>query len=259
MRPTLQDKLAFVKKKYPYAQFPADFGTHPSDGDALDRLASPIPEWAQKAGTSVKEFFGMETPKNDTIISRAGSMQTAGGKGSYSNMQRAALERAGRMIVDHVVPAQGALSRGAQMVQKANTMYNKEIPHVGMSARGAVSAKSMLGDVVEMSGYHYNPSGGYVMLNTAEPDQEIIDDVYKEADARGLPPEMVAKEKQEYLEFSLSPQGAEYTRQQSALNKPLWMNPDGSVTRVRDLEEGPNAVTKVMRYVPKFMENANQT
>lgn len=251
--PTLADKLAAVKAKYPYAQFPSDFGQNPADAVALDRLSSNIPKWAQKAGAKVSEFFGAGSPKNNEILSRVGSMRPAGSGNSVSDVQYKGLLAAGRLVVDNVVPGGGA-GRVGRILTRADELYNAEMKGIGMSARGVNSARSMLGDVVEMSGYMANPNGGY--LTSGDVDKEMVGQIYEEASARGLDPVMVARERLPYAMFEASDAGRKYSEQQAEYGKPIWQNDDGSYVSARDLEEGPNAVTKSSRYVPKFMETS---
>jgi len=254
---TLDDKLAAIKAKYPYAQFPSDFGQHPADGVAIDRLASDVPEWAQKVGAKVSDFFGAGKPKKNEILSRVGSMRPAGSGNSASDVQYKGLLAAGRLLVDNVVPGGGA-GRAGRILTRADELYNAEMKGIGMSARGAVSAKSMFGDIVEMSGYMANPNGGY--LTSGDIDKEMVGEIYQEASRRGLDPAMVAQERLPYAMFEASDAGRRYSEQQSEYGKPIWQNDDGSYVSARDLEEGPNAVTKSSRYVPKFMEtSANRT
>lgn len=248
---TLDEKLMAVKQKFPLAQFPPDFGTHPADATALDRMASPLPAWAQKAGASVSEFFGAGKPKTNEMMSRVGSMKGAGGR-SISDSQYSGLLRAGRLMTDNLLPTGQAGSSVARTVERAQQLYNKEVPILNMSARGALSAKSMLSDVMEMSGYAPNPRGGYVQ--TRDIDRDTIGAIYAEAAGRGLNPTEVAIEKMATAVALENPDVQARVSQDRPV--PLWQNDSGNVVTSRDIEEGPNAAAKVMRYVPKFMETS---
>ena len=175
--PTLEDKLAAIRSKYPYAQLPPDFGSNPADAVALDRLSSPVPEWMQKAGAKISDFFGAGGPKTNEMMSRVGSMKGSGGR-SMSDVEYKGALQAGRLLVEHAVPG-GLSGRTGQMFTRANQLYNTEIKGVQMSARGALSAKSMLGDVVEMSGYMPDGRGGYVSRSDIDP--AIVRAIYAEA------------------------------------------------------------------------------
>jgi hypothetical protein len=250
--PTIDDKLAAVKAKFPLAQFPSDFGSNPADATALDRLASPLPAWAQKAGAKVNEFFGGDVPQSDQVMSRVGSMRSAGGK-SISDAQYQAALGAGRLLIDHVVPG-GAASRTGQAFTKANQLYNAEVKGVQMSARGAVSAQSMFSDIADMSGFMPTPTGGYA--SSGDINKEVVGEIYMEAAARGLDPVIVAQERLPYAMLETNNRGREFLNQQAQYNRPIWQNDDGSTMTARDVEEGPNKASKVMRYVPKFMETS---
>lgn len=246
--PTLQDKLDAVRRKYPYAQLPPDFGSDPADAVALDRLSSPIPEWMQRTGSKVSEFFGGNKPNSNEMMSRVGSMKGSGGRSMSDAQYRGALQ-VGRMLVEHAVPG-GMSGRTGQMVTRANQLYNTEVKGIGMSARGALSAKSMLSDVMEMSGYAPNPSGGYVQ--TRDVNKDVIGAIYAEAAGRGLNPTEVAMEKMATAVALENPD----VQERIITNRPvpLWQDDSGVVVTDSDLEEGPNRATKMMRYVPKFME-----
>lgn len=252
--PTIEDKLAAIRAKYPYAQLPPDFGSDPADAVALDRLASPVPEWMQKAGSKISDFFGAE-PKSNEMMSRVGSMKGSGGRSISDAQYRGALQ-AGRMLVEHAVPG-GLAGRTGQMFTKANQLYNTEIKGIGMSARGALSAKSMLGDVAEMSGYMPTSDGGYVSRSQIDP--AIVRAIYAEAEETGVNPALLAQERLPIYQAAASPEVQDMLARQRDYDAPLWQNEGGGTTSQRDLEEGPNAMSsKVMRYVPKFMERNDQ-
>ena len=248
---TLDEKLQAVRQKYPYAQFPPDFGSNPADAAALDRLASPLPEWAQKAGAKVSDFLGIGGPNTNEMMSRVGSMKGAGGR-SISDMQYRGALQAGRMLVEHAVPG-GLAGRTGQMFTKANQVYNQEIKGLGMSARGALSAKSMLSDVAEMSGYMPTSDGGYVSRSQIDP--AIVRSIYAEAEATGVNPALLAQERLPIYQAAASPEVQDMLARQRGYAAPIWQTEDGSLTSAQDLDEGVNAMSsKVMRYVPKFME-----
>lgn len=251
---TLQTKLALIRQKYPYAQLPPDFGSDPADAVALDRLASPLPEWMQKAGSKISDFFGAE-PKSNEMMSRVGSMKGSGGRSISDAQYRGALQ-AGRMLVEHAVPG-GIAGRTGQMFTRANQLYNTEIKGIGMSARGALSAKSMLGDVAEMSGYMPDGRGGYVSRSQIDP--AIVRAIYAEAEETGVNPAILAQERLPIYQAAASPEVQDMLARQRDYDAPLWQNEGGGTTSQRDLEEGPNAMSsRVMRYVPKFMERNDQ-
>ena len=122
-----------------------------------------------------------------------------------------------------------------------------------MSARGALSAKSMLGDVVEMSGYMPDGRGGYVSRSDIDP--AIVRSIYAEAEMTGVNPALLAQERLPIYQAAASPEVQEMLARQRDYEAPFWQNDDGVTTSQSDLEEGPNAMSsKIMRYVPKFME-----
>jgi hypothetical protein len=249
--PTIEDKLAAIRSKYPYAQLPPDFGSNPADAVALDRLASPVPEWMQKAGSKISDFFGGNKPNSNEMMSRVGSMKGSGGRSMSDAQYRGALQ-AGRLLVEHAVPG-GLSGRTGQMFTRANQLYNTEIKGIGMSARNALSAKSMLGDVVEMSGYMPTQDGGYVSRSNIDP--AIVRAIYAEAEMTGVNPALLAQERLPIYQAAASPEVQEMLASQRDYDTPIWQNDEGVVISPRDFEEGPNAMSgKVMRYVPKFME-----
>jgi hypothetical protein len=252
--PTLEDKLAAIRQKFPLAKFPSDFGSNPADMTAIDRLSSNAPQWLQKTGAAISDFFGAGKPNTNEMMSRVGSMKGTAGR-SISDVQYSGLIRAGRLMTDHVLPIGQAGSSVARTVERAQQLYNKELPVIGMSTRGALSAKSMFSDVMEMSGYAPNPSGGYVQ--TRDVNKDVISAIYAEAAGRGLNPTEVAMEK---MSTAVALENSD-VQERIARDRPvpLWQDDRGVVLTDRDLEEGPNAASKVMRYVPKFMERNDQT
>jgi len=253
--PTLEDKLNAIKQKFPLAKFPSDLGSHPADMATIDRLSSNTPQWLQKTGAAINDFFGAGKPNTNEIMSRVGSMKSAGGGRSISDIKSQGLLRAGRLIIDHALPAGRVQGVAGQAFTKGNEYYNKRIPYLAMSAKDVMSAKSALGDAMDMSGYAPTGNGGY--FQTHDIDKDVVSAIYAEAAGRGLNPTEVAMEKMSTAVALENPEVQARISQDRPV--PLWQSDNGVVVTDRDLEEGPNAAAKVMRYVPKFMERNDQT
>lgn len=252
--PTLDDKISAIRQRFPLAKLPDDFGAHPNDMAAIERLSSSMPQWAQSARSAISNFFAPDAPKTNEIMSRVGSMKRAGGGRSTSDVEYQGLLRAGRLLVDHAFPSGQARNIAGRALSKSNEYYTKQIPYLTMSVKDTMSAKSALGDAMEMSGYVPNPEGGY--FQTRDINSDVISSIYSEAAARGLEPNIVAMEKMSTAIALENPEVQKRVIQDRPT--PLWQNEDGSIVRDVDLEEGPNKATKMMRYVPKFMERNDQ-